>query len=54
MNEREKILTLQSQVNALLAENAALKLAAAKLENVILKQSVNDLTVAVDALRVTK
>lgn len=43
MNEREKILTLQAQLAELLAENVALKLAAAKAENEALKATVADL-----------
>ena len=50
MNERARILALQVEVNRLLAENAALKLAAAKMENAVLQKSVDDLTVTVGAL----
>ena len=53
MNERARILALQLQVSDLLRENAALRLVAAKAENVVLKKSVDDLTATVATLTTT-
>ncbi|MGP1609253.1 MAG: hypothetical protein ACTS5G_01005 [Burkholderiales bacterium] len=50
MNERARILALQLQVSELQRENAALRLAAAKIENVVLQKSVDDLTAEVATL----